>query len=82
MSPACNGSTALQRFKRGNAIAIHNRIMFDFYPGLPHMYIHISIHHTSASKVASTLFTVVHVCLFLYNFLTVEVLWAKDDKTG
>ena len=24
-------------FKRGNAIEIHNGIMFDFYPGLPHL---------------------------------------------
>ena len=37
MSPARNGSTALQRFERGNAIAIRNGIMFDFYPGLPHI---------------------------------------------
>ena len=39
MSPARNGNTALQRFKRGNAFAIHNGIMFDFYLGLPHMRI-------------------------------------------
>ena len=37
MSPACNGSTALLRFERGNALEIRNRIMFDFYPGLPHI---------------------------------------------
>ena len=38
MSPTRNGSTALQRFKRGNAIEMRNGIMFHFYPGLPHMY--------------------------------------------
>ena len=38
MSPARNGSTALQRFERGNALEIRNGIMFDFYPGLPHMH--------------------------------------------
>ena len=38
MSPALNGSSALQCFERSNAIEIHNRIMFDFYPALPHMY--------------------------------------------
>ena len=37
MSPAVNGSTVLQCFKRGSAVEIHNIIMFDFYPGLPHM---------------------------------------------
>ena len=24
-------------FERGNTVELHNRIMFDFYPGLPHM---------------------------------------------
>ena len=36
MSPTHNGSTALQCFERGNAIEIHNGIMFNFYPGLPY----------------------------------------------
>ena len=40
MSPALNGSSALQRFERSNAIEIRNGIMFDFYPGLPHIYIY------------------------------------------
>ena len=35
MSPALNGSTALQRFERSNASEIRNGMMFDFYPGLP-----------------------------------------------
>jgi len=44
MSPACNGSTTLQRFERGNVIAIHNGIMFDFYPGLLHeLHLHVAI---------------------------------------
>ena len=40
MSPALNGSSALERFERSNAIKIHNGIMFDFYPGLPHVIKH------------------------------------------
>ena len=35
MSPTLNGSSALECFK--HAIEICNGIMFDFYPGLPHM---------------------------------------------
>ena len=31
MNPAPNGSSTLQHFERGDAIEIHNRIMFDFY---------------------------------------------------
>jgi len=37
MSPALNGSSTLERFERSNAGEIRNRIMFDFYPGLPQM---------------------------------------------
>ena len=37
MSPALNGSSTLEHFERSNASEIRNRIMFDFYPGLPHM---------------------------------------------
>ena len=36
-SPTLNGSSVLQCFKRDNAIEIRNEIMFDFYPGLPHV---------------------------------------------
>ena len=36
MNPSLNGSSALQHFECGNAFEIHNGIMFDFYPGLPH----------------------------------------------
>ena len=38
MSPALNGSSTLERFEQSNASEIRNGIMFDFYPGLPHMY--------------------------------------------
>ena len=37
MSPDLNRNTALQHFKRGNAVEICNGIMFDFNPGLPHI---------------------------------------------
>ena len=37
ISPSLNGSSALQGFECSNAVEIHNGIMFDFYPGLPHI---------------------------------------------
>ena len=37
MGPALNISSALECFERSDAIEIHNRIMLDFYPGLPHV---------------------------------------------
>ena len=39
MSPALNGSSAIRRFERSDAIKIRDGITFDFYMGLPHMYI-------------------------------------------
>ena len=43
MSPTVNGSSALQRFERSNAIEIRNGIMFNFYPGLPHIILSIYV---------------------------------------
>ena len=37
MSPTLNGISALQCFKRSNAVEIRNRIMFNFYLRLPHI---------------------------------------------
>ena len=35
--PTLNGSSVLQRFEHSNVVEIRNRIVFDFYPGLPHI---------------------------------------------
>ena len=40
MSPTLNGSSAIRRFEGNDAIEIRNGITFEFYTGLPHMYIH------------------------------------------
>ena len=37
MSLVLYESSELECFERSNAIEIHNGIMLDFYPGLPHM---------------------------------------------
>ena len=37
MSPAIKGLFALQRFQHGNVVNLCNGIMFDLYPGLPHL---------------------------------------------
>ena len=39
MSPALNGNSMLEHFERSNVSEIRNGIMFDFYPGLPHMVV-------------------------------------------
>ena len=38
MSPTLNGSSAMRRFKHSNEIEMHDRITFDFYTQLPHIY--------------------------------------------
>ena len=37
MSPTLSGSLALQCVKLGDVLEIRNRIIFDFYSGLPHV---------------------------------------------
>ena len=39
MSLTLNGSSVLECFECSNAIEIHNGMMFDFYPGLPHIIV-------------------------------------------
>ena len=46
MSPTFNGSFALQHLERGNAVELHNGIMLDFHPGLPHLSIYNIDWHT------------------------------------
>ena len=41
MSPALNGSSAIQRFKGSDAIEMRDGITFDFYMGLPHMFMNV-----------------------------------------
>ena len=41
MSSALSGSLALQHVKFSNVLEIRNGIIFDFYPGLPHIDCHI-----------------------------------------
>ena len=37
MSPAPSGSLALQHIELGGALELPDAIIFDFYPGLPHI---------------------------------------------
>ena len=58
MSPALSRSTALQRFKCGNAVEIRNRMMFNFYLALP---------HDSETEISSG-YEILYA-LFNYNFM-------------
>ena len=47
MSPALNGSSAIQRFKHSDVIEIWDGIIFDFHTGLPHIVICLYTTHTN-----------------------------------
>ena len=49
MSPALNGSSAIQHFEGNDVIEIHHGITFDFYIGLPHMQILSIVYRTTNS---------------------------------
>ena len=51
MSPALNGSLALQRFKGSNAVEIYNAIMFNFYLGLPNVSFKATVYHGHSQLV-------------------------------
>ena len=73
MSPTRNGSTVLRHFKHNNAVKTHNGIMFDFYPGLPHIVkggplvctVHGLLGAPSVATCVYTVYTNVHVNLYL-----------------
>ena len=46
--PTLNGSSGLQWFKCDNMVEICNEIMFNFYPGLPHMLVGVLNHPWNA----------------------------------
>ena len=53
MSPDLNRSFALQRFERGNAVELRNGILFNLYPGLPHITSIPGSPHPEVSDVTS-----------------------------
>ena len=53
MSPALNGSSAIQHFKGSKAIEICDRITFDFYTGL---YIRAGGNGTAGTAMAVPVF--------------------------
>ena len=46
--------SAYERFERSNASEIRNGIMFDFYPGLPHVGFHNVLHATYRQEQEAT----------------------------
>ena len=64
MSSTLSGSLALQRVKLGDALEIRNGIIFDFYSGLPHLYIYIFIYMVRAYSVY--IYILPHLCAMQY----------------
>ena len=71
MTPTGNGSTVLQHFECGNAIELCNRIMFNFYPGLPHMYTYMYTYSFTiyTCTPSSFLLLIPHTLMCCHSFL-------------
>ena len=65
MSPALNGNTALQCFECENTVEIPNVIMFDFYPGLPHIHVYMYAINTILVVYKG----VYHVHIYVYVYI-------------
>ena len=87
MSPALSGSSVLQCFERSNAVEIHNKIMFNFYPGLPHIYT-INIAYTRLKNNLLSVYTrgmqlaKAHSCTHKQRGEGEDILgsWVKSSK--
>ena len=53
MSPALNGSSAIRQFEGSNAVQIRDGITFNFYTGLPHMYLFVVLSNVSFNQCNS-----------------------------
>ena len=73
-----NRSSMLQHFKCSHMIEIHNRILFNFYPGLPHMhnsFVYLSnyMNHRTSITITSPQLYITSPCIPFVNLL--EMLW-------
>jgi len=71
MSPILNRSSALQHFERSNAVEIRNGRMFDFYLGLPHIYMKLDLVQVSLIQWCLKSHSIVH---------TLIVSWISESK--
>ena len=68
MNPALNGSSALEHFEHSSAIEIRNGILFNFYPGLPHVYYRYA---QSTDAICTT--SIVHEARYVVCLLTTHI---------
>ena len=63
MSPILNRSSALQHFECSNAVEIRNGRMFDFYLGLPHIYMKLDLVQVSLIQGCLKSHSIVHILI-------------------
>ena len=87
MSHALNGSSTLELFERSTTIEICNGIMFNFYPGLPHIFfkpfkLKGSANEEKTHKQGVTQVSAPHVKVGLQKMKTLEdtLLWIHQEK--
>ena len=62
-----NGSAVLERYEYGNAIKIQNEIMFNFYPGLPHICNHCVTFHITTQEDSHYIYMYIVAIHCLYS---------------
>ena len=79
MSPTLNGSSAIQCFKRSNAIKIRDGITFDFYMRLPHILLYCVVYVKNAwhiryicKQIISEMF-ILRLCFYWHNYIIITV---------
>ena len=75
MSPAPSESLALQCVKLSDALEIHDGLIFDFYPGLPHIYIYLFF--TSCEVNRRIYMSMLHLCHYRMNKRSLVALRAN-----
>ena len=69
MSPAQSGSLALSHVELADALEIRDALIFDFYPGLPHVIFSNLIDACLILEKYKVVYTVNKVACHFYNFL-------------
>ena len=67
ISPALNRSSEIQCFKHSNVVKTHNRITFDFYPGLPHILSQSMMQFTVPEDLWWGQVGTEHLCLGIFS---------------
>ena len=74
MSPALDGNSVIRHFKRSDVVEIRDGITFDFYTGLPHMYIPLVVSKRKGGEDAIEASCCLQLSYLQFLQLSVQIL--------